>query len=162
METNLEEQKHELRSVSGLGGWLVLIQILLYFYMVVYLVQFLNMSLDFISGRWYPLTEKLSEFYHPLWGTILIYNLVFRIIFLLFIIFILIKFYGKKRIFPRLIIIFYIVCVTIDIIGFTLNSQIYTPTGESYIQLFVRTMISSGIWIPYFMKSRRVRNTFIR
>ncbi|WP_214629033.1 DUF2569 domain-containing protein [Paenibacillus agaridevorans] len=86
----------------------------------------------------------------------------FRILFSLYAI---VSFYQKKAIVPRLMIIFYGISFLIGAIDTLLVYQIPAAkeldSGDSVMDI-VRSFITCLIWIPYFLKSERVKNTFIR
>ncbi|MEK4508807.1 MULTISPECIES: DUF2569 domain-containing protein [Paenibacillus] len=165
-ETWVRESLPDPLGVSGLGGWLVLIQIGLYITIIRLVVVFFQFILPmFSSGAWEVLTSQNSMAYHALWGPIIIFETVYNIIFLFFAVYILIQLYQKKSIFPRLMIIFYIaslLAVTIDII---LMYQIPLAQQNSDVSSFnelFRSIFTCAIWIPYFIKSTRVKNTFTK
>ncbi len=86
-------------------------------------------------------------------------------LFLFFCIFILINFYRKKSTLPRLMIIFYSVSLIIGVIDYLLVIQIPLASeleDGSSLRDIVKSVITCAIWIPYFMKSERVHNTFIK
>ncbi|WP_084410858.1 DUF2569 family protein [Paenibacillus glacialis] len=63
---------------SGLGGWLALVQIGLYYS----LIQLFRDTMPvFAPETWNVLTSKESELYHPLWGPLLTFELVYNIVF---------------------------------------------------------------------------------
>lgn len=169
METNVqEEKKYDILplGVSGLGGWLILIQIGLYITVIMLLVQLFVYSLPaFGPETWDVLTSKDSELYHPLWGPIFIFETAYNICFLGFCLYIFFMFYGKKSILPRLMIIFYGVSLVVAIVDVLLLFQIplarELDNGDGFKDIF-RATLTSAIWIPYFLKSERVKNTFIR
>lgn len=168
METNLNERKydHNPLGVSGLGGWLILVQIGLYGTIIILLMQLFQDSFTaFDADIWTEFTSKGSEFYHPLWGFIIVFETIYNVILLAFSVYILIKFYKRKSVVPRLLIIFYIATPVIGIIDYVLLQQIPLArelgNGESLRGIF-RSAITGAIWTAYFIKSERVRNTFIK
>ncbi|WP_419886560.1 DUF2569 domain-containing protein [Paenibacillus sp. B-A-8] len=168
METNIIENKKDYKplGVSGLGGWLILVQIGLYGTIIIQIMQFFqNSSMMFDTEVWTALTSSESEFYHPLWGTTVVFEIVFTLALLLFSIYILVHFYRRKSILPRLLIIFYVVVPVVGIIDYVLLLQIplvrELETGRS-LRNVIRPVMTSAIWIAYFMKSERVHNTFIK
>ncbi|TCZ79352.1 DUF2569 domain-containing protein [Paenibacillus albiflavus] len=168
MKTNIQEQKndHQPLGISGLGGWLILVQIGLYLTIILLVLQLFQNSLPvFTTDTWEVLTSIKSQYYHPLWGPVLIFESIYNVLFLFFSIYILINFYGKKSILPRLMIIFYSVSLAIGVIDYLLVLQI--PLAReledgSSLRGIVRSVITCAIWIPYFIKSERVHNTFTR
>ncbi len=168
METELQQRQENVRplGVSGLGGWLVLTQIGLYITLLILIFQIFNVNLPALAPDvWGILTSTDSPVYHPLWGPIIIFELVYNVLFFVFCIFILVMFYSKKAMLPRLMIIFYGMSLFIAILDVVLVYQIpFTrefEDGSSYKDI-IRGIFTCAIWIPYFLKSERVKNTFIR
>ncbi|MDQ0170638.1 DUF2569 domain-containing protein [Paenibacillus tundrae] len=168
MQPQTKEQKVDYRplGISGLGGWLVLVQIGLYLTMIMVLIQLFQYSLTALNPvTWQILTSDQSSFYHPWWGAIIIFEVTYNVLFFIFSIVTLVMFYRKKSVFPRLMIIFYSISLAVSIIDYLLLLQI--PIAReledgSGLTGIVRLVITCAIWIPYFIKSERVRNTFIR
>nr|WP_154958346.1 DUF2569 domain-containing protein [Paenibacillus xylanexedens] len=152
--------------VSGLGGWLILIQIGLWFSLVMLLAQISQSVLPILNTEtWEILTSKDSGYYHPLWGPMIIFEAIYNILFLLFTVYVIVAFYRKKSILPRLMIIFYSLSLTVGIVDSLLLSQIPMArelADGSSIRDIARSAIACAIWIPYFRKSERVQNTFVR
>lgn len=160
-----EQNMHLPLGVSGLGGWLVLVQIGLYLTIVMLILQIAVYNLpSFLGETWQLLTSKESLYYDPLWKPLLIFEAVYNVAFFFFTIYILVQFYRKKSMVPRLMIIFYGVSLVIGIVDFIFLNQIALAKeledGSSIRDLF-RSVLTCLIWIPYFLKSVRVRNTFV-
>ncbi|OMF37757.1 hypothetical protein BK133_04260 [Paenibacillus sp. FSL H8-0548] len=171
MESGTSEQivreKHQVPlGISGLGGWLVLVHIGLYGSIVGLFVLLFQYSLPAIYPEtWEFLTSKSSEVYHALWGPAIIFELVYNILLILFSVYSLIQFYRKKAIFPRLMIIFYSVSFIVGVIDSVLLYQIPLARemeDSTIISDAVRPFLTCAIWIPYFLKSVRVKNTFVK
>ncbi|PYE47821.1 DUF2569 domain-containing protein [Paenibacillus barcinonensis] len=172
METPVQEPAQQATTenrplgVSGLGGWLILIQIGLLFTLIMLLAQISQSILPILNTEtWEMLTAKDSGYYHPLWGPIIIFEAVFNLLFLLFTVYVIVAFYQRKAILPRLMIIFYSVSLIVGTVDYLLLYQIpmarELEDGGS-IRDIVRSGIACAIWIPYFIKSERVQNTFVR
>lgn len=168
-----ENKTHGVRSrdyssleISGLGGWLVLVQIGLYGTLLLLLLQMANNSIPALGpGIWNELTSKESSLYDPLWGTLIIFELLSNILLFLFCVFSLIIMYRKKSIFPRLMIIFYSSNFCLLVIDYLLLNQISIAVqlqSPDSIRDLLRAGITCAIWIPYFLRSTRARNTFVR
>ncbi|MEO2214525.1 DUF2569 domain-containing protein [Paenibacillus amylolyticus] len=168
MEPHIQEQKTDYRplGVSGLGGWLILIQIGLFVTVILLAVQLFQQIIPtFTTETWEMLTSKQSDYYHPLWGPVIIFEMVYNTLFLLFSVYTIFAFYSKKVILPRLMIIFYGLSLIVGIIDYLLLLQI--PLAKeledgSSIREIAKSVITCAIWIPYFIKSERVHNTFVR
>lgn len=168
METNLSKKEFEELplGVVGLGGWLILIQLGLYGTLIMLLVQIINYSIPSISPDiWNTLTSKTSEVYHPLWGVVIIFELLFNVLLFVYCIYILVNLYRKKSIIPRLMIIFYSASLVVGIIDYLLLSRIPAASklqDTNSLKDIYKSIIACAIWIPYFLKSERVKNTFVR
>lgn len=166
MESNVQKNHYEPLplGVSGLGGWLVLVQIGLYGSILLTIFQIINTIPMFNSESWWMLTSPHSPVYHPLWVPLIIFETIYAFAMIIFCIFILVRFYQKKAIVPRLMIVFYsvsLLCVTIDtLLYLQIPFLAELETGNPYKDM-IRSAIGSAIWIPYFLKSVRVRNTFV-
>jgi len=166
LETQNEKKENLQLGVSGLGGWLILIQIGLYVTILMTLNQIIRYDLDiFTSEVWEMLTSEGSELYDPLWKPTILFESIYHVASVVFSIYILIQFYRKKSIVPRLIIILYSASVVIGIIDYILLQQIAVAQefeDEGSLRDVVRSVITSVVWISYLLKSERVKNTFIR
>ena len=164
----LQEEKYGPNpyEISGLGGWLILIQLGLIgtlFNAVVNLITFTLPSL--FSDTWTLFTTKGSYLYHALWGPFFIFEAVYTVLLIGFSIYVLVVFYSKKKILPRLMIILYAGSLAYAIIDYSLVQQI-PIAGEivngNPLRNLVRPTLTCLFFIPYFLKSVRVKNTFIK
>lgn len=151
---------------SKIGGWLILFA----FGLVLYPVQTLFLLVTELfpavfSDNWVALTSPANPGDHSLWAVLVIFELVGSSIFFLYSVVTIIYFFQRRRRVPGLVIFFLaanILFVSTDylIINFFLirgNSLNMDATIN-----FVRTVVAGTIWIPYFMFSRRVKQTFNR
>ncbi|MFD0673774.1 DUF2569 domain-containing protein [Cohnella sp. GCM10027633] len=151
-----------------MGGWLVLVQIGLYATILLLIVQFFNDTLPALqSEEWDLLTTKGSELYDPMWQPVLIFEIAANVLLLLMSFYCLYNLYRRKSILPKLMIIFYSGSLAAGIIDYALLNQIalvkeFDLLDADIMRDNVRAAITCAIWIPYFIKSERVQNTFIR
>lgn len=171
LETSIqEEKKHDTvpLGISGLGGWLILVQIGLFVSVIGGFISiFTKIIPTFDPAVWEVLTTPGTEWYHPLWGPLVVFETIFAIASLVLVIYLLICFYLKKSFVPRLFIILYAGNLMVTVIDSVLMSIIHNATGimDESTSLFsdvIRNAITCAIWIPYFLKSERVANTFVR
>jgi len=145
---------------------LILIQIGLYITIIGLVIQIIEFNLYSLTDEtWQLLTSEGSSLYDPLWKPIIIFEAIYNILFFIFSIYILVQFYRKKSIVPRLMIIFYSISLFIGIFDYILLQQIEIAKqleDGSSIRDIIKSAITCLIWIPYFIKSERVMNTFIR
>lgn len=168
LEPNVPQQdlKPIPYGVSGLGGWLVLVQIGLYATMILLLITIFGTSVPALTTEsWEILTSVDSELYHPLWGPLIIFEVVYNIGLFFFCFYLLVALYRKQSIFPKLMIIFYSVSLVVGVADYVFANMIpmvADMTDTSMLRDMIRSMLTCAIWIPYFLKSERVKNTFIR
>lgn len=142
---------------QGIGGWLILVLIGLAITPFRTLFIVIKDLLPVIDSEIINNTPALKG--------IIYCEVIINIIFAVFSILLFILMLKKLKILPSLIIIFFstnlffvafdmIVCSQIPII------QEQGINESSIIELY-RAIIGSAIWIPYFIFSKRVKNTFI-
>ncbi len=82
-------------------------------------------------------------------------------VFLLFNTYVIYLFFSKKRVFPKWYIAFLVISTVINIFAFT-----YTDANDPEIQSLSkdtgRSILAVMIWVPYILKSKRVRATFTK
>lgn len=160
----VESKKTKAKEPRGFGGWLLLPAIGLSCLPIREGVMlFTEIIPSFNPNIWKPLTTPGSDVYHPLWGPIIIFDALSTSLLILFNIVVLYFFYRKKAIAPTLVIILFAVFALLA--GLELLSAELIPTiEEEFVSqtwaTFIRQVIFSLLWIGYFRKSKRVKNTF--
>jgi hypothetical protein len=149
--------------ISGLGGWLILVQITLW-------LSLLG-SVLYIANGLIPLLGKgvLGEMTAPgkdrMWARVIIFEAAGNVVLTVLIAAALVLLYRKKRSFPRLMLVYYGAVLALNIAGYALlhsidgisDSGLTGPTSK-----LIRNVASCSIWISYFIRSERVRSTFRR
>jgi len=128
-------KKKKTEKLEGLGGWLILPIIGLFITIPVLLYDLLSTNATYEFN-----------FYIGLLSFIDIILLGWAIIALILI-------FNKKKSAPKVIIYFYIINIIIQgVLASMINEYTY----------FIRATIIGIIWISYFLKSKRVKNTFVK
>jgi len=159
-----ESQVDDQAQPNGLKGWLILPMLGL-------IITPINLSIllvttfipIFTDGTWTILTSPSSEAYHHLWAPLLIFESIGNFAFLIGSVFLLVWFFKKSRKLPKYIIIFYIanlLFVTADYIFGNLIPIVAESNQAESLREIVKSFIGAVIWVPYFLKSVRVKNTF--
>jgi hypothetical protein len=175
-ESSQAEPEYELK---GIGGWLILPLLHLVanagMIAVMVVTSFLE-GYDMAEAQGTPdgggdggtpdVLAELSALFTPAFlasiGVLLIASWVF-----LFAIFCLVRFFQKKKHVPKLMIGFYVLLVALTVANaaalhwFPELSMGPDDMKDAMIGL-VRVGIAAAIWIPYFLVSERVKNTFVR
>ena len=111
------------------------------------------------------LTSEGSELYDPLWAPFIAFELIANIIMFGVSIVLLILFFMESKRVPKLYIGWLLLNLAVQVIDHLLANQIPLVAAQadpSGMTELVRAFVGSAIWVPYFLKSVRVRNTFVK
>ena len=154
------------KSYEGIRGWLILPLIGLFITPVRISISILKDFIPiFTDGRWNVLTTPGSGAYNPLWVALIIFECVGNAVFVIFSIVLLVFFFRKSRLLPKLIISYIILNVLFVAGDFSLANLIPAVAEQSDPQdakELARAIIGAIVWIPYFLVSKRVEQTFVR
>lgn len=145
---------------SGIGGWLILPMLGLIIGPIMN-IKLLSDSFVplFESGTWDIVKSALGSY---TW--IIIFEVIMNSLFIIFSIALLVLLLLKHPKFPKLIIILYVSNIAFIILDAIFASSIPSMGGtvsSSSLTSILRTIATSAIWIPYFLMSKRVENTFV-
>jgi hypothetical protein len=151
---------------KGLGGWLILPAIGLFIALLGMITYFNTVSV-LISGEgvWSSLTTPGSEAYHPLWAPVIVSEMVANICLVLFDVALIFLFFMKSHRFPVLMVTFIaanLLYVVGDLIVVGFIPAVTTADHARAIGELARAIGGAIIWIPYFLVSKRVKNTFVK
>lgn len=151
---------------KGIGGWLILpaIGIILTPLRLLYLLATVHWPL-FQDGTWELVTTPGTEFYHELWGPLLVFEIAGNIALLGYSLVLIHLFFTKSYRLPFNYIIFLICALVFVITDHLLFGMIPMEYGEADIEGYseiLRTLLATVIWVPYFLRSERVKNTFVK
>jgi len=148
-ETDSAPEKEE-NKISGIGGWLT-------FFLVSVLISLLAVSLDIYRS----ITQLNPE------TAILLLPAVFLeaaivVLYLLFIF----RLSSVKKVVVTYAKTFLILTISLGVYGLLLSVLLYEPDGTSstgeLISVSLRNIAYGLIWLIYFIRSQRVKNTFIK
>ena len=159
----------------GLDVWLTLLCIGLVVTPIWILDESRSYSSLFTDSTWAERTTPGGEAYSPHYKSLMIGSACGQFVRLLFSVILLILFFRERYLFPRAFIAFRIFDFFYHLLDAWLASLVFgvpmfdEPSwgedglvlGHTTLQLLL-TGIPSAIWIPYMLKSRRVKLTFVR
>jgi len=150
---------------SGIGGWLILIAIGL-------CLTPIRIGAEIVQGvrslqplAWRAVTTPGSPAYHPLFGPLIIGEMVANVVLIGWALVLLYLFFTKGHAFPRAMIAFLIVRVVIQMADIFVASSIPVAAGSIGPRVYgslAGNLLVVLVWVPYFLKSRRVAATFVR
>lgn len=140
-------------NLRGIGGWLILVAIGLGLEPLGLLLSVGGALLVLMS----PVSRDLIAA-HPGVARLLLLSVAIDSVFIVALIVLNMLFYAKKKSFPRWAIGFLVANFVLDLAVHQMLVQ-YMPTfpsTDAFLSLF-----SAAIWIPYFLLSQRVKQTFV-
>jgi hypothetical protein len=154
---------------KGIGGWLILVIIGLIINVISMVASFDIPRRIFRPDNWHAATTFGSGYYHPLFATWAIYDVIYFSFFILFDLFLLVLMFKKSRSFPKMMIVFFILAIITQVIDYMLTNSVLTdlPIVAKQMGYYpslkytISAIVQALIWIPYFMKSKRVKETFL-
>ena len=159
-----------LEEPEGFGGILILAIILLCTTAIISAWRlYVEIMTTFPTGVWEAITTQGGEMYHPVWAPFMIGKFAVTSVIVLAPIPLLILMVKKLKQFPRMMIAYYLFYLIIVLIEFSVIEFVIVkafPSIEKGLmkQIYpdlMRSMLYALLWIPYFLKSERVRKTFI-
>ena len=152
------------KNYDKIGGWLILCAVGLLLYPVQTAVTLFTKIVPALSqNNWSILTSPASSSYHPLWGPLLIMELVGNVCFLVFSISVILYFLKRRKSVPKLAVVFMTLNLAFVALDYYLARTVLLKAEpvnlESTVNL-IRTLVASTIWTFYFLSSKRVKRTF--
>ncbi len=151
---------------KGIGGWMILPVIGLFVFPLRVLWSLATQYWPiFRDGIWANLTTPGSASYHPLWGPLLGYEIAFNVGFLVFDVVLLVLLFRKSSRLPKAFIAFALLnlffVATDGIVGYQIPA-VAAAGMETIAGEIGRSLALACIWVPYFLVSKRVKNTFLQ
>ena len=148
----------------SIGGWLILVGFGILASPLRLCVDLGRLVPAYSLDNWLTLTTPGGEGYHALWAPLLIFELVGNIFFVVFSILLAVLFVQRRRSLPLAYVVF-LVLNTLFLVADTLFAAMVTPLkgsdAASFLAQMGRNVVPMVIWIPYFLVSRRVKETFV-
>jgi len=139
-------------SLTGIGGWLILVAIQLATGPFICLYGVV-VDLRVLYGARYE--THLAT--HHVIATLILFEAATSTIAMLAYIGLNYLFYSKKRVFPKLMITYIGVRAFLMIVD---HAAVFGINGHTKVQPVLRYLVYAAIWIPYFINSVRVEQTF--
>jgi len=158
------EQATERHDGRGIGGFLIFVAVGLVLSLLSNIGNFLQ-ALGLARQLWVR-TSPESVGYNPYWKPLLIYEIASATLILLANGLVFWLFFWRKRIFPKAMVVLIPTIFALGagahflsgLIPAVAQTDAYARAGHGLIWRF----IALHIWIPYFLLSTRVQETFVR
>jgi len=156
--------QHDNNELKGLDGWLILVGIGVVIRPIYVLVALYSLLPLFSDSTWEAVTTVGSEAYHPLWGPLIIGEIIYNLVLVAVSIYLIYLFFSKHYLFPN----FFIAILVASLIFIVLDSWfliLILPNEPMFdpetTKEFARAFVVGIIWIPYMLVSKRVKATFV-
>lgn len=163
-EYNARPGASETHLVRGLGGWLMVLGVMLAVTLVAAVIQAISDIPQILDGNaWAAYTTPGQPAYHPGWASLLALDWGSNLYVLVFFPVLLSLFLQKKKTFRALTVGTLALFVVLSAFRLWQVNQIpHIPAAAQASQFwaFILAFGKAAIWIPYLLISRRSRGTF--
>lgn len=149
-------------SLRGIRGWLLLPALGVIVTPIRIASDMYSMFGSFSMDTWSQLTTAGSQVFNAMWAPILLAELALNLGLLVFSLLLLVMFFQKRRGAPHLFVAFLIANVLVNAADLAAASLALAAsvTTQEWVAVW-RLGFSALLWSAYFLKSRRVRSTFV-
>lgn len=145
----------------GLGGWLILptigIIVSLFYLPFSFWVAYAD-----VFEYWSLLTDPTSSYFMPLFKELTYFEVLGNVILYGTLLYLCYLFFTKKKLTVKVIIFFYVFSLVLVIADVILVKELLSvPVDGKDVKDIIRGVLVCAIWIPYFLISVRVKNTFV-
>ncbi|MGL1894001.1 MAG: DUF2569 domain-containing protein [Spirochaetaceae bacterium] len=116
------------------------------------------------NSTWVEITDLASNSYNGPWIKLITYEFISNIILVIFALLLMIQLLRKSKYFKITLISFFItktVFLTFTFYFQTIIRNLATPTIQELTGTGFTTLLLVGLWIPYYMLSEKIDETFI-
>lgn len=151
---------------TPIGGWLILIGIGLVLSPILILVGLIGEDGFYNANTWAVLWSQEGVLGKPL-IILVVFELLGNLLLLFYAIILVVLFFKRRSILPKLIIIYFIFYFLFHVVDFALSYLIVgdyltAADNQESIKEILSAALRGAIWIPYFLISERVKDTFVK
>lgn len=152
----------------GIGGWLLLPFVGIHIALVMNVYDTINFIITLSSGVWGIFTDPASRLFSPIIALFFAMQISLNFILAGWALALLYLFYRQSKYVPRTAIYYYLASVLVVAFDFGavvfVLADIYPVVKDEAIvhvvNEFVLSVLAACVWVPYFMYSNRVKDTF--
>ena len=161
---DFEEPLSTETSPVGLGGWLVLVGLGIVISPIMVGWGMVQSASAYSVSSWHAVTSTATGAQHPLWAPLLIFELLSNLTFIGFCLLLIPLFFNKRATFPKFYIVFLLFRAFEGLLDHFANQFIFgeKQAGTQDTRAIFQAIAPCFIWIPYMLKSHRVKATFVR
>ena len=152
--------------LRGLRGWLIVVGLSVTIRPLILLFQIVpSTKPSFNQDVWELMTVPGNASYQSALGPIIIFETIGNILLIVTSLLLVALYYRKKRMFPIMAIAYFLLSVAFNSLDTWFAGHVITAAPADIKKQTVVTfqmVVAAAIWIPYMLKSRRVKATFLR
>jgi membrane protease YdiL (CAAX protease family)/DNA-directed RNA polymerase subunit RPC12/RpoP len=148
----------------GIRDWLILVAIGLVISPFIYLYNLFTIYLPiFTNGTWELVTNPNSGYFVPGIGTGVTFEVIYHLVFLVASVYLLFLFFKKDKSFPKFYIVYLVSILICGIVDYAIVQSIPSLASQvSDNSDLGKSVLAAAIWIPYMLKSKLVKATFVK
>jgi hypothetical protein len=150
----------------GLGGFLVVAAIGIFANALMAIIELQKSWPLFTAANWYDLTSPAGARYRPGWLAYMVFLIAGNAAVVIGSVLVAILFFQRRRRFPPTYIGYLVLIASLNIAGTVFEWQLAAggndKAASGALRALVQSAASLAIWIPYMLRSLRVKNTFVR
>lgn len=151
---------------AGLGGWLIVALLAMGVGLARALAGLRDALPAYAADGFAELTTPGTAAYHPLWAPVLYFELLLHLAQLTLFVVLLVLFFRRRSSLPRVWVGALCVLPVLWTLSMLLAMQIPALDNSDEMRQMqgelLRAYLSAAVWSAYFLRSDRVRNTFVR
>jgi len=163
--TSIASPTFQSSEISGLGGWLIFVGFGLLISPLRLIEALVLIYKPYINGNLLDqIADPASVAYIPNFKILFFAEVLVNIFLIILSLYLIYLFFSKKKNFPKIYIfttLFVVVYIPIDAYLLHIIAPNVNVLRDNNTKAFFQALISGVVWIPYMLKSKRVRNTFI-
>jgi len=149
---------------QGLQGWLLLVMLYTVLWPVIFFLYLIDLYPVFANGVWINLVAADAELYHPAFAGLLLVDVVVYLFLAVGSVILLYLLLRESHRVPNLLIAIVLTYATYLVgsfifTGFVIDAEIINHSGAIQMTLF--GVLQAVVLVAYFLKSKRVKQTFV-
>lgn len=150
-------------SWAGIGGWLIVLAILLALRPLVYFYYLYTVAEVMSIDSWSKLTTYGSTHYNALWAPALLLELATGLVQFVFSTLLMPLLFLRRSNFPRLTIVVLVSGIVLHVVNLALLHLIPTAAHQpDEITKSIGSAVGTTLWVAYLLTSERVKATFTK
>ncbi|MET0209073.1 MAG: DUF2569 domain-containing protein [Burkholderiaceae bacterium] len=152
--------------LEGIGGWLLLPALGIVISPIRVTIEMFSSMLPVLKpGVWQALTDPASDAYHPLLPPLIQFEAIANVLLVVLAVVTAICFFARKRSTPRVFIVFLLLSLAVQVVDWAWAAQLpakFQADETGSWKEMAKAAVACAVWVPYFLMSKRVENTFTR